>query len=215
MNRALADEHLQIIRSLMERSALYRRAVAPPLAVAGVAGILAAAGGLAAGVREPRPFVAWWLSVAVLSAGASLFVASRQAAHAREPFWSTPARRVALTLGPALALGALLGLAALPAGAPAAAVLNASPALVFLGLPAIWAGLYGCALFAASYLLPRGLQSLGLGLVAAAAVLAVDGFPAAVPGWVGGHCVMGLCFGVGHLACAAGMHAAERRAAVL
>ncbi len=40
-----AAEHLQVIRTLMERSAVYRRALAPVMTAAGVLGTLAAGGG--------------------------------------------------------------------------------------------------------------------------------------------------------------------------
>jgi len=42
-----AAEHLQVIRTLMERAALYRRTLAPIMLCAGTLGLLAGAGGIA------------------------------------------------------------------------------------------------------------------------------------------------------------------------
>ena len=51
-----AAEQLQTIRTLMERSAVYRRALAPIMLFAGFAGVLAAAGGLVFHLNSPRAF---------------------------------------------------------------------------------------------------------------------------------------------------------------
>jgi len=46
MDSKWAEENLQTIRTLMERSAVYRRALAPIMLCAGTVGIIAAAAGL-------------------------------------------------------------------------------------------------------------------------------------------------------------------------
>ena len=46
MNSNLAEAHLQTIRLLMERSAIYRRALAPNMLLAGLLGLAAAGIGL-------------------------------------------------------------------------------------------------------------------------------------------------------------------------
>ena len=46
MDSNWASEQLQTIRTLMERSAIYRRALAPIMLVAGAAGVVAAGIGL-------------------------------------------------------------------------------------------------------------------------------------------------------------------------
>ena len=61
-----ATEHLQVIRTLMERSAVYRRALAPIMTFNGVLGILAAIGGVLARIDSPRFFIGYWMVVALL-----------------------------------------------------------------------------------------------------------------------------------------------------
>ena len=55
-----ASENLKVIRTLMERSAVYRRALAPVMGLAGATGIAAGALGAALGFRTSRPFAAYW-----------------------------------------------------------------------------------------------------------------------------------------------------------
>jgi hypothetical protein len=70
-----AAEHLQVIRTLMERSALYRRALAPIMIFNGVAGVAAAALGWMLKIGSPRSFILFWAGVGVVGlAGAFLFV---------------------------------------------------------------------------------------------------------------------------------------------
>src|SRR5947209_7775515 len=52
-----AAEHLQVIRTLMERSALYRRALAPIMSFNGVLGTAAALLGWGWKIDSPRPFL--------------------------------------------------------------------------------------------------------------------------------------------------------------
>src|SRR5205823_7898001 len=62
-----AAENLRVIRTLMERSAIYRRALAPMMLLAGGAGTVAATAGWLAGIEAPRAFSGYWLGVAVLT----------------------------------------------------------------------------------------------------------------------------------------------------
>src|SRR5207244_12763404 len=58
-----ATEHLQVIRTLMERSAVYRRALAPVMVLTGVLGLAAALAGSLATLDSPRGFAVDWLLV--------------------------------------------------------------------------------------------------------------------------------------------------------
>ena len=62
MDTNWAAEHLQVIRTLMERTAIYRRALAPVMVMAGSIGTLAAVAGF---LWQP-PFVVYWTSVALV-----------------------------------------------------------------------------------------------------------------------------------------------------
>src|SRR5436190_19074054 len=72
-----ATEHLQVIRTLMERSAVYRRALAPIMALTGVLGIAAALAGWLAKIDSPRAFAIYWLLVS-LAAVAGAFILVRK-----------------------------------------------------------------------------------------------------------------------------------------
>src|ERR1035437_4222291 len=61
METKLAAENLQVIRTLMERSAVYRRALAPITLLTGAIGVLAAGIGLHFQVESPRSFAFLWL----------------------------------------------------------------------------------------------------------------------------------------------------------
>ena len=52
-----ATEHLQAIRTLMERAAVYRRALAPVMLLTGVVGLVAAVAGWFLQIDSPRAFI--------------------------------------------------------------------------------------------------------------------------------------------------------------
>src|SRR5262249_51532640 len=95
-----AAEHLLVIRTLMERSAIYRRALAPIVLSLGVLGSAAALVGWALGIDEPHTFVAYWSGVGVLGVSGAYLLARQQALKAAESFWSAPTRRVTQALLP-------------------------------------------------------------------------------------------------------------------
>src|ERR1700759_363224 len=89
-----AEEHLHTIRTLMERSAVYRRALAPIMLFAGVLGTAGAAIGICFHFDSVRQFATMWLVTALLTVGGSFLIARRQAFRESEPFWSPPTRRI-------------------------------------------------------------------------------------------------------------------------
>lgn len=192
-----AAEHLQVIRTLMERAAVYRRALAPVMTFNGLLGTVAAGAGILAGVETPRLFIAYWMVVGLVAVAGSFVLARRQALKDAEPFWSPPTRRVAQALLPPLLFGFVLGVILL---VQAGALAGAATAAALLWLPLIWAALYGCALHAAGFFMPRGMKIFGWALV-----LGSSGFCASnLSDWAGprlfGHGIMGLFFGAAHLA---------------
>src|SRR5580765_5506034 len=100
-----AAEHLQTIRTLMERSAVYRRALAPIMTFVGVLGIAAAAAGEAVTGDSGRGFVLYWEGTAILALIGAFLLVRRQALKDAEPFWSPPTRRVAQGLFTPLFIG--------------------------------------------------------------------------------------------------------------
>jgi hypothetical protein len=191
MKQHVAAEHLQVIRTLMERSALYRRTLAPIMLGVGSVGCAAALGGSALGIDRLRWFCAWWLGAAVVAIAGAFVIARRQAMQDGEPFWSLPALRVTQALVPPLAAGLLFSLA-LIAFAPAD-----------LRWPFVLANamFYGCAVHAAGFFMPRGMTLFAWLIIAFAGVLLFVR-PGLVPGMGArlDHALMGGVFGLAHLA---------------
>lgn len=190
MDPLQATEHLQVIRTLMERTAVYRRALAPILLWCGALGTATAVAGVALGAEEMRQFGALWLGAALLAVAGSFLLARRQALRDREPFWSAPARRVGQALLPALACGCALNVAMV--------VAEADELALFVMLSVLF---YGCALHAAGFFMVGGVRRFGWALIAGALVLLLalmlldPDFEAPLA-----HLCMGVFFGLAHLA---------------
>jgi len=200
MDTNWAAEHLQTIRTLMERSALYRRALAPVMIWDGAWGTAAAAGGILGGINTAPGFIGYWMAVALAAVAGSFLLVRRQALKDSETFWSPPTRRVAQALLPPLLFGGVLGAVLLLPGSAGRAALPTAPQLALVWLPLVWVGLYGCALHAAGFFMPRGMKVFGAVLVLGSSALCLSGLPARAAAPVFGHAVMGLAFGLSHLA---------------
>jgi len=189
MNPKWAEENLQTIRTLMERSALYRRALAPILLLAGVVGLVTMVVGLYFHLDSTRQFCSLWLGAAIVAICGSLLLARRQALKDAEPFWSSPTRRVVQALAPPLAAGMILSLWLTTIRD------DLGPSTSFL-----WILFYGCALHSAGFFMPRLMRRLGLLFVLSSfGFLLVYGvlWKTADPN---AHYVMGIYFGAIHLA---------------
>jgi hypothetical protein len=198
-----AVENLQTIRILMERSALYRHALAPIMLLAGVVGALTTATGLILHLHSPRSFGALWLGAAVVVIAGAFFIVRRQALNNHEPFWSPPTRRVTQALAPPLTSGMILGVIF---------TLLPTPGVVdfTLLLPFMWALFYGCALHAAGFYMPRGVKWFGwiyVGL-ASGSLLFLTVIQPDVE--INGHWLMGFFFGALHLAYGGYLYLTER-----
>jgi len=201
MHDTLAAENLRVIRTLMERSALYRRALAPVSLTTGGLGLAAGAVGWVLGLGSVDGFVGFWMATAVLVSAVSLLIVRRQALGDREAFWSPPTRRVAEAILPPLVAGLVLGLMVLflgKSGRPG------SLSDLAWWLPSIWMVLYGCAIHAAGFFVPRGMRRLGWIFVATGCALPVLIHPGPIGGTMPpmtvAHWVMAATFGGFHLA---------------
>lgn len=197
MNPNWAEENLQTIRTLMERSTIYRRALAPIFIFAGVMGVLAAAVGLLCHLNSARQFGALWMSTAVVAVIGALFITRRQALKESETFWSPPTSRVTQALLPPLVAGMAWGMV-----------------VVFWGafmelLPFIWALFYGCALHSAGFFTSRGVKWFGWVYIALTPIVIV--FLTVIQRPVSNHLIMGFFFGVLHLAYGAYLYLTEKR----
>jgi hypothetical protein len=209
-----AAEHLQVIRTLMERSAVYRRALAPIMIFNGAIGLIAAMIGWGADFDTPTSFIVYWSVIALLAMGGSFFLVRRQAIKESEPFWSPPTRRVMQAMLPPLTAGTIITLVVLVEFAQSKAV---SPQIgnvvAMLWLPQAWIVLYGCAFHAAGFFLPRGMKLFGWGLILGGCGLFALGIPSAK--WITrasySHAIMGFFFGFLHLAYGVYLYFTEKR----
>ncbi|HEV2329680.1 MAG TPA: hypothetical protein VGY56_12940 [Verrucomicrobiae bacterium] len=181
----------------MERSALYRRALAPIMLFAGTMGILAAGAGIFFHLDSACKFGGLWVGTAVVVVIGALLIARRQALRDHETFWSPPTRRVAQALAPPLAAGLILGLLFLRLD------------IFGMLLPFIWAFFYGCALHAAGFFMRRGVRWFGWVYIGLAACSLVA-FLMNQPNYFNPHWVMGFFFGVLHLVYGAYLYVTEK-----
>jgi len=200
MNPNWAEENLQTIRTLMERSAVYRRALAPIMLLAGVLGVVAAAIGLLLPVETYCGFLILWFGTALFALAGAFLIARRQALRDKEPFWSPPTRRVTQALVPPFAAGLCLGLLPVFFG----------PSEIAATVALVWILFYGFALHAAGFFMPRGIKVFGWLFIASVCLL-VYGTAAE---WIDlenkAHWLMGFFFGVLHLAYGAYLYLTEK-----
>jgi hypothetical protein len=204
MNSDSAREHLQVIRTLMERSALYRRALAPTTLAVGAIGVMGSIVGVALAPESAAGLAGFWTAVAVAALAAAFLTIRRESISDGEPFWSAPTRRVAMAMAPALIAGAAVT-AAIGIG-------GSDFAFAAAFLPPAWIIFYGCALQAAGFFMVRGIRLFGGAFVMAGSVLLVisAAWPQSRLTLGQAHGLMGLCFGLGHLAYGAYLRLSER-----
>jgi hypothetical protein len=197
-----AGQHLEVIRTLMERSAIYRR-------VLGALGILGGAVGF--WFLGERYFAFYWMGIGVFGLVGAFFQMRRQALSEHEPFWSPPTKRVTQALMPALVVGALVGLVAptIPSllGGKSPGLFQAQSEW---WLPPVWMLLYGCAIHAAGFFMPRGFKLFGWSYIAAGAFVwgSLSRLDYASLRWA--HLVMAVAFGLPHLSYGIYLNITER-----
>lgn len=204
METKWAVDNLQTIRTLMERSALYRRALAPIMILAGTIGIAGGLIGWRCHIESNRGFVWLWLGVAALALAGALFLVRRQALKDSEPFWSPPTRRVGQAMLPAFLVGLVLAVFMIVVGG------SVEYREWQLFLVVLWSWLYGCAVHAAGFFIPRGVRWLGWIFILAGSVLLAS-FGVMAHWQAGGqpHLLMGGIFGGLHLVYGIYLHFTE------
>jgi hypothetical protein len=197
-----ASENLQVIRTLMERAAVYRRTLAPIMLYLGTLGVLAAATGILLEIEPLPQFAALWLSTAVVAVAGAFVIARRQALKDKEAFWSAPTRRVAQALVLPLAAGLLISVLIASSPGRGARWVFILPNVLF----------YACAVYSAGFFMPRGIQKFAWILFALAAAglfivpsLVTDPDPRV------DHALMGFFFGVLHLGYGLYLRVTEQR----
>jgi hypothetical protein len=193
-----AAEHLQTIRTLMERSAVYRRALAPIMLFVGALGAISSVVGSMLDLNSVRSFATMWLVTAIITIGGAFVIARRQAFKEREEFWSPPTRRIAQAMAPPLTVGLLFGIIF--------ALENAGD--LFGPLVFVWALLYGCAVHAAGFFISRGMRLFGWVFIVLAGIFI---FFHECRGWsINPNEMMGFFFGGLHLACGLYLYITEK-----
>ena len=149
-----AEENLQTIRTLMERSAIYRRALAPIMIFVGVVGIIGGIVGwkLTTITSSGAGFVFLWSVIAAVALVGTFLLVRRQAMKDSEPLWSSPTKRVTQALIPSFAVGAFVA---------GAAVYEQSDLRSVAFLIPVWCWAFGCAMTSAGFFMPRGVKIFG------------------------------------------------------
>ncbi|MGV3774386.1 MAG: hypothetical protein ACO1QB_15910 [Verrucomicrobiales bacterium] len=193
MNEHWATERLEVIRTLMERSAIYRRALAPIMLMLGLLGMGAAVTGFFFRMQTAPQFGFYWLGISVTGLCLAYLLARKQALKDAEPFWSPPTRRVTQALLPPLFAGAVAGLLfSRPLG---------DDQSYAQWLPVCWMLLYGCAVHAAGFFMVRGIRLFGWVFIFSGCGLAAGlGLNNSNYPLIYGHAIMGFFFGFFHFA---------------
>ena len=191
----------------MERSAVYRRALAPIMLFVGALGVVAAAVGILLHLDSTTAFGYLWLDTAFFAFVGALLIARRQAIKDKESFWSPPARRVVQAMLPSWLVGLI--------GEYVFQVIAVSDPQLIWWLPPIWMVLYGFALYGAGFFMPRGIRLFGwvfiLSGLATLVMLTIKSTVSVLPPLIYAHYLMGFFFGVLHLACGAYLYLTEKR----
>lgn len=199
-----ATDHLQVIRTLMERTAIYRRAMAPVMLLLGILGILASILGLILSIDSIAGFGSYWMLVSAIGITGAYFKVRSQALRDSEPFWSPPTKRVTQAVIPPLLAGfvATIVIVATPLDDPRR----------FIWIPPMWMILYGCAIHAAGFFMPRGMKLFGWGFIVCGCIVAGILPQLELSSSVAGaHTTMGIFFGGLHLAYGAYLYFTERK----
>lgn len=157
--RAAAEEHLRVIRSLMERATIYRAISAPTALVGGITALLVTgylfwrsrAGTGLSTTAMSREFTASWLVAPAIGVAANTLFLWRGAVRGQRPFFSPGLRLALRSISPSILLAAVFTFA----------VARAPNVVVPTVLTVSWILLYGLALLATSAFSPRSLSILG------------------------------------------------------
>lgn len=188
----------------MERSAIYRRALAPIVLSLGLLGLVAAAAGWVIGINAPRLFVLYWCGVGLFGISAAYLMARQQALKDAESFWSAPTRRVTQALLPPLFVG-------FAASTLAVAASDQGEWTAWWIVP-LWMVLYGCALHAAGFFMPRGMKLFGWGFILLGCMSATRlGLTGITSRLQAAHLLMGISFGGLHVAYGIYLYFTEKR----
>jgi hypothetical protein len=191
MDTRQAAHTLEVIRTLMERTCRYRLLTAGASLAAGTLAVLGALAFLFLDAADPRSFAAVWGFVFASSLMGSFVGTLLRGREVGERVWSRQARMVLLALAPSLAAAAALTVFFFARGD-------------HLWLPGVWMLCYGQGTLATSAYAPSGIRWLGIAMLGLGALTLALGSSASIV-------MMGVAFGVGHLALGFALLSEERR----
>jgi hypothetical protein len=204
MQRSEAEEHLRVIRSLMEKATLYRAISAPTALVGGLLSLVV--GGLLAGPWSGTAEHRWWFFgpwclVLGLTGAANAYFIHRDAQRRGDPFFSPGMRMALKALAPSHVVAGFATLLALIFG-----MTGVEHTRAHYVLPSVWCVTYGLGLLAMEHFAPRSLVWLGWSFLfagLAATALCFFGFGTLLPAGVSpiqvANATMALTFGLFHL----------------
>ena len=198
MQRQEAEEHLRVIRSLMEKATVYRAISAPTALIAGVLAVGAAYLGYRVELNNSEfptedyslsdyAFPLIWLGALALVGAANGWFLFQDARRRGEKFISNGMRMALISLIPSHFTAAVLSV-----------VFQTAPSVLAL----IWIVFHGIGLLATSHFSPRSMTLLGWGFLLAGLgiIVAHATAPSSVPS---PHILMAITFGGFHLIYAA------------
>jgi hypothetical protein len=191
MDTRQAAHTLEVIRTLMERTCRYRLLTAGASLAAGTLAVLGALAFLFLDAAEPVSFASVWGFVFASSLTGSFVGTCLRGREVGERVWSRQTRMVLLALIPSLVAAAALTLFFFTRGE-------------HLWLPGVWMLCYGQGTLATSAYAPPAIRWLGIAMLALGALTLALG-----TGWA--ILLMGVAFGVGHLALGFALLSEERR----
>jgi hypothetical protein len=195
MDACQAARNLEVIRTLMERTCQYQLLTARAGLAAGTLAGIGALGFLVLDPHNPWHFGWIWGLVfagSLLAGTVSIILRGRQRG---ERVWSRPGRAVLLALAPSVFAAMALSVFFFARGE-------------HLWLPGVWMLCYGQGALATSAYAPSPIRWLGLAVLLFGCLTLWLG-----PAWAG--LMMGLVFGLGHMALGGALLVAERREATI
>src|SRR6266446_10628974 len=156
MDSRSAEDHLRVIRELMERATIYRTISAPAALFCGFLALFVAFAALIRGPLQPilrHSFVQVWIIVFLLSAVANTLFLLGSSKEREEAFPSRRLRTALVAIAPAF----------LVAGALTISLARSRGSEIFVAV--CWIGLYGMALLSTVTFAPRSIALLGWAFV--------------------------------------------------
>jgi hypothetical protein len=156
MDPRSAEEHLRVIRELMERATIYRTIAGPAALFCGSLALIVAALALFAGPLQTvlwHNFITVWIIVFLLSAAANTVFLLRSAGQRRESFPSSRSKMALIAIAPDFLVAAAFTL------------FIARHQTAEFNIAVFWAGMYGLALLSTLTFAPRSIAILGWAFV--------------------------------------------------